>query len=129
MSRVFLSYSSQDRDFARDLHRHRFCGHYSGGVFWVDAERGLVSLPEQVSRPAEIKIDGRLPPEEQLADLWRILGQRRASLVVPRLALGWRIRPLQGQEGVNPKSCPSCYDLHSSQAIQLYPHDFEPVVG
>ncbi len=54
---------------------HRFGGIYQGGVYWVDADRGLGTLISQVSEAAGIEVDEKAPEEKQLAQLWNALNQ------------------------------------------------------
>lgn len=61
---------------------HRFGGVYRGGVYWVDADRGLGTLISQVSEAAGIEIDKKAPAERQLAQLWNALNHRPPSLLV-----------------------------------------------
>jgi tetratricopeptide (TPR) repeat protein len=60
----------------------RFCGSYPGGVFWVDAERGISGLIVQVLQGAGFKIDTRQKEEDQLAELWRKLNLFEPVLIV-----------------------------------------------
>ena len=55
---------------------HRFGSGYAGGVYWVDADRGLGTLVTQVSSAAGIEINGKVEDEEQVAQLWRELNGR-----------------------------------------------------
>ncbi|MCP4689110.1 MAG: toll/interleukin-1 receptor domain-containing protein, partial [Desulfobacterales bacterium] len=54
---------------------HRFGVNYPGGVFWVDAERGISALIARVSEGAGAKVDQALPENDQLASLWKDLIQ------------------------------------------------------
>ena len=53
----------------------RFGSGYPGGVYWVDADRGLSTLIAQVSGVSGIEIDGKRPEPEQLEQLWRGLNR------------------------------------------------------
>jgi len=61
---------------------HRFASLYPGGIFWVDAERGLPTLLQQVSTAADLDLDGRLSEEIQLQQLWLQLSQWPPVLLV-----------------------------------------------
>ncbi len=61
---------------------HRMGSQYPGGVFWVEAERGIASMVGQITPAAGLDIDGALPVHDQLAALWRQLSQFPPTLVV-----------------------------------------------
>ncbi len=61
---------------------YRFAPNYPGGVYWVDADRGLSTLITQVADAAQIDINTKAPESQQLAELWRALNTRAASLLV-----------------------------------------------
>jgi tetratricopeptide (TPR) repeat protein len=61
---------------------HRFGSGYPGGVYWVDADRGLSTLITQVSEAGEIEIDGTADEKRQVEQIWRELNRRAASLLV-----------------------------------------------
>jgi tetratricopeptide (TPR) repeat protein len=49
---------------------YRFAPEYSGGVYWVDADRGLSVLIAQVGEAAGIKIEPTADETTQLSQLW-----------------------------------------------------------
>jgi tetratricopeptide (TPR) repeat protein len=55
---------------------HRFGSEYPGGVYWVNADRGLGTLVTQVSAAANIEIDTKAEEPLQVEQLWRELNQR-----------------------------------------------------
>jgi tetratricopeptide (TPR) repeat protein len=55
---------------------HRFGATYTGGVYWVDADRGLGTLVTQVSGAAEIAIDPKVEEAVQVEQIWRELNAR-----------------------------------------------------
>ena len=61
---------------------HRFGAGYQGGVYWVDADRGLSTLISQVSEAAGIAIDTKADELKQLQQLWAALNNMRPSLIV-----------------------------------------------
>ncbi len=61
---------------------HRFGVNYPGGVFWVDAERGISTLIGRVSECAEIEVDQTLSEQNQLDRLWRGLHPAPPVLIV-----------------------------------------------
>ncbi|NIM11068.1 MAG: tetratricopeptide repeat protein [Candidatus Aminicenantes bacterium] len=61
---------------------HRFGCFYPGGVFWVEAEQGLLSMISQVVENAGIKIDNKLEVKSQLNELWHQLGGQESVLMV-----------------------------------------------
>jgi tetratricopeptide (TPR) repeat protein len=54
---------------------HRFGSAYSGGVYWVDADRGLGTLIAQVSSAAELEIDTKAEETIQVEQIWRGLNR------------------------------------------------------
>src|SRR5579871_6375835 len=50
---------------------YRFGFKYTGGVYWVDADRGLSTLIAQVAEAAGIETDTKKDEETQLAAIWR----------------------------------------------------------
>jgi tetratricopeptide (TPR) repeat protein len=54
---------------------HRFGSAYSGGVYWVDADRGLGALIAQVSEAADLAIDTRAEEAIQVEQIWRGLNR------------------------------------------------------
>jgi hypothetical protein len=62
---------------------HRFGSFYSGGVYWVDADRGLSSLIAQISGPAGVEVDPKAAETEQVGQIWCGLNRLHApSLVI-----------------------------------------------
>ena len=61
---------------------HRFGAGYRGGVYWVEADRGLGPLISQVSEAAGIAIDTNAEEPDQLQQLWVGLDRMAPSLVV-----------------------------------------------
>ncbi|MBV8818347.1 MAG: TIR domain-containing protein, partial [Acidobacteriaceae bacterium] len=62
---------------------HRFAPAYQGGVYWVDADRGLSTLIAQVGGAAGIELDQKSEEARQLEQLWRVLNrQPGAALLV-----------------------------------------------
>jgi len=54
---------------------HRFGCHFSGGVFWVDAEMGRMAMISRVARAAGIELDEVSLEEQRLQQLWQQLGR------------------------------------------------------
>jgi tetratricopeptide (TPR) repeat protein len=50
---------------------HRFGIAYSGGVYWVDAERGLSALIAQVSDASGIRVNTKAEESVQVEQIWR----------------------------------------------------------
>ncbi len=61
---------------------HRFGTKYPGGVFWVDAERGISTLISRVSEGVGVDVDQILAEQDQLVQLWRGLVQSQPILIV-----------------------------------------------
>jgi hypothetical protein len=61
---------------------YRFADNYPGGIFWVDADRGISGVIQQVTAATDLKIDGKLPEEEQLYQLWAKLNKFPPTLVI-----------------------------------------------
>ncbi len=61
---------------------YRFGANYPGGVYWVDADRGLSTLITQVSDAAKIDLNTKASEAHQLAELWQAMNTRAASLLV-----------------------------------------------
>jgi tetratricopeptide (TPR) repeat protein len=61
---------------------HRFGSAYPGGVYWVEADLGVIALITQVSGAAGIEIDSRAEESEQVAQLWRELNSRNLPCLV-----------------------------------------------
>jgi len=54
---------------------HRFGSVYAGGVYWVDADRGLSTLISQVGEAAGIEVDKRADEAHQVEQIWRGLNR------------------------------------------------------
>jgi len=54
---------------------HRFGCVYTGGVYWVDADRGLSTLISQVGEAAGIEVDKKAEEERQVEQIWRGLNR------------------------------------------------------
>lgn len=61
---------------------HRFGSTYTGGVYWVEADLGLVAMITQISGPAGVEVDTRADEGEQVAQLWRELNSRDLPCLV-----------------------------------------------
>jgi hypothetical protein len=61
---------------------HRFGASYPGGVYWVDADRGLSTLITQVSEAAEIALNTKADEGKQLAQLWKEVNKLPPALLV-----------------------------------------------
>ncbi len=61
---------------------HRFGVNYPGGVFWVDADRGIATLINQVTQSAGIEIDSTQKEKDQLLQMWGKLSRFPRSLIV-----------------------------------------------
>ena len=62
---------------------NRFTMCYPGGIFWVDAERGLSAVIAQVLQGLpHAEIDNTLGEEEQLISLWNMLSRSQDVLIV-----------------------------------------------
>jgi hypothetical protein len=48
---------------------HRFGAAYTGGVYWVEADLGVVAIVTQISAAAGIEVDTRAEEPEQIAQL------------------------------------------------------------
>jgi hypothetical protein len=55
---------------------HRFGAAYPGGVYWVNADRGLGTLITQVSDAAKIDIDTKVEEPQQVEQVWREINLR-----------------------------------------------------
>jgi tetratricopeptide (TPR) repeat protein len=85
---------------------HRFAPVYTGGVYWVDADRGLSTLIAQVGEAAGIEVDNRADEARQVEQIWHGLNQMPGpSLLVldnfpenealqPYLPVGGRVHTL-----------------------------------
>ncbi len=87
---------------------HRYGANYLGGVFRVDAERGLSALISRVSEGAGGKVDQTISEQNQLARLWKDLILSGPVLIVlgREVAFGiggegkwcksrWPVRPIR----------------------------------
>jgi hypothetical protein len=54
---------------------HRFGSVYTGGVYWVDADRGLSTLIAQVGEAAGIEVDPKADEAHQVEQIWRGLNR------------------------------------------------------
>ncbi len=61
---------------------HRFGAGYRGGVYWVDADRGLTALVSQVADAAGVEIDAKAEEQVQVQQLWTALNQMPPCLMV-----------------------------------------------
>lgn len=61
---------------------HRFGSAYAGGVYWVDADLGIVAMITQISAAAGIEIDTKAEEPEQVGRLWRGLNSRNRPCLV-----------------------------------------------
>jgi hypothetical protein len=61
---------------------HRFGPPYPGGVYWVDADRGVTTLITQISEAARLAVDPKAEESAQLEQVWRQMNQRPPALVV-----------------------------------------------
>jgi hypothetical protein len=73
---------------------HRFGASYPGGVYWVDADRGLGTLISQVSQAAQLTIDTKADEQNQLEQRWTELNKLPPSfLVLDNFPEGISLRP------------------------------------
>jgi hypothetical protein len=61
---------------------HRLGFKYPGGVFWINAERGISSMIDDIKQAANIEIDPRLDDTAQLSHIWQVLSQCGNVLIV-----------------------------------------------
>jgi len=61
---------------------HRFGVYYLGGVFWIESERGISTMIDQISHRAGIDIDSILEEKDQLLALWEKLSRFKPVLIV-----------------------------------------------
>ena len=61
---------------------HRFGSVYPGGVYWVNADRGVLDLVTQISTAAGVEVDTKTEEAEQVAQLWRGLNARNLPCLV-----------------------------------------------
>jgi tetratricopeptide (TPR) repeat protein len=67
---------------------HRFGRHFQGGVFWVDAEMGRMTMTAQVAEAAGIELDPGMDEQAQLDMLWHELGGSRVLMVLDNFPEG-----------------------------------------
>jgi hypothetical protein len=67
---------------------HRFGDRFTGGVFWVDAERGRLDMISSVAKAAKIDLDTKRPEKEQLDRLWRRLSGEPVLVVLDNFPHG-----------------------------------------
>jgi len=67
---------------------HRFGRHFPGGVFWVDAEMGRMTMTAQVAEAAGIELDRGMDEKSQLAMLWQELSRERTLIVLDNFPEG-----------------------------------------
>ena len=61
---------------------HRFGVLYTGGVYWVEADRGMTAMIARISEAAGVEVDTKAEEEEQLAQVWRGLNSRGLPCLV-----------------------------------------------
>ncbi len=61
---------------------HRFGLNYPGGVFWIDADRGISAMIAQLIRDSGISIDNTQDESVQLEQLWKGLSAFHRVLIV-----------------------------------------------
>jgi TIR domain len=61
---------------------HRFGPVYTGGVYWVNADRGLNEMITRISTAAEVNVDTKAEEQEQVAQLWHDLNARNLPCLV-----------------------------------------------
>jgi len=61
---------------------HRFGSVYPGGVYWVNADRGVLEMVTQISTAAGVEVDTKAEEGEQVAQLWRGLNARNLPCLV-----------------------------------------------
>ena len=61
---------------------HRFGSVYPGGVYWVDADRGILEMVTQISTAAGLDLDTKAEEAEQVAQLWRGVNARNLPCLV-----------------------------------------------
>jgi tetratricopeptide (TPR) repeat protein len=67
---------------------HRFGCHFPGGVFWVDAEMGWLSMINTVAEAAGIEVDTKMAEQEQLNRLWHLLSKEPVLVVLDNFPEG-----------------------------------------
>jgi TIR domain/NB-ARC domain len=100
---------------------HRFGHRFTGGVFWVDAEMGRMTMTAQVAEAAGIQLDKQKSEQGQLNMLWQQLSHEPVLIVLDNFPEGEKIEawlPLQK----------SIYTLVTSRRKDFYnyfAHDLE----
>jgi tetratricopeptide (TPR) repeat protein len=61
---------------------HRFGSVYTGGVYWVNADRGLTEMLTRISAAAGIHLDTKAEEADQVAQLWHDLNARNLPCLV-----------------------------------------------
>ncbi len=61
---------------------HRFGSAYPGGVYWVNADRGLSALVTQISTAAGIEINTKVEESEQVGQVWRGVNSLHAPALI-----------------------------------------------
>src|SRR5271170_4467016 len=61
---------------------HRFGPVYAGGVYWVDADRGLTEMITHTSEAASVEINSKAEGAEQVAQLWQGLNARNLPYLI-----------------------------------------------
>src|SRR5215472_1480799 len=74
---------------------HRFGSVYTGGVYWVDADRGLSTLISQIGETGGIEVDKKAGEAHQLEQIWRGLNRFPGSslLVLDNFPENAALRP------------------------------------
>ncbi len=74
---------------------HRFGCAYSGGVYWVDADRGLSTLISQVGDSAGIDFDKKADEESQIQQIWHGLNRLPGPslLILDNFPEGEKLQP------------------------------------
>ena len=71
---------------------HRFGRYFPGGVFWVEAEMGRMTMTAQVAEAAGIKLEREMDEKSQLAMLWQELSKERTLIVLDNFPEGEEIQ-------------------------------------
>lgn len=64
---------------------NRLGNKYLGGIFWIDAEMGYFDILHQMKQSGNdniCSIDSKLSMNDQIKQLWNILGQRKSVLII-----------------------------------------------
>jgi tetratricopeptide (TPR) repeat protein len=74
---------------------HRFGPVYTGGVYWVNADRGLIEMVTRISATAGVDVDTKAEEAEQVAQLWRGLNARNLPclMILDNLPENVALRP------------------------------------